>query len=643
MSNIRTGNTIFSAYQGTAANQPPNWSFEQRPPTQFDINYSVGDLWLDQSATPEPEAWILVSLAGNGSIPGELAHWIRFTGAFGNVDTLTGDTGGPVPPDGNGNINTLGTANRITTTGNPATNTITWDIGGTVAASFPTDSGTAVPAANVLNIIADNANLECGSSVLFTGAGNTVTLHVTDSDSNTIIGKNAGNLTLTASGSTGLGSGTLFNLTSGNSNTAVGINALQAATTVTGAVAVGATAMDALTTSPGNTAVGFSALGAITSGPGLNTAVGYQASASCTTGTNNAVVGYNALTTATTASNNAVLGYTALTAATTSSRGVAVGSGALATITTGDDNVAVGHNALNAKQTGGREVAIGAFALASAVTGSDLNVAIGYTAMQDLTTGTGNVAIGYTAADNITTGSANVVIGGSSGNALTTGTGNTILGASLGNSITTGSFNTFIGYLGTDAISTGDYNILFGDTANYQTGTESSNIIINNDGVNGENNTIRIGQQGGGANQQNRCFVAGIRGVTTGVNDAIAVLIDSAGQLGTVSSSIRNKENIKDMGHESAAVMSLRPVIFNYKSDEKKGKQYGLIAEEVAEVFPSLVVYDKEGSAETVKYHELPVMLLNELQKQRKTIDALSMTIRHLENMLQSNDCSCRR
>jgi hypothetical protein len=40
-----------------------------------------------------------------------------------------------------------------------------------------------------------------------------------------------------------------------------------------------------------------------------------------------------------------------------------------------------------------------------------------------------------------------------------------------------------------------------------------------------------------------------------------------------------------------------------------------LIAEEVAEVFPELVVYNKDGQPETVAYHLLAALLLNELQK----------------------------
>ena len=50
--------------------------------------------------------------------------------------------------------------------------------------------------------------------------------------------------------------------------------------------------------------------------------------------------------------------------------------------------------------------------------------------------------------------------------------------------------------------------------------------------------------------------------------------------------------------------------------------EYGLIAEEVAEVFPDLVVYDEHGQPFTVKYHEMAPMLLNEMKKQQHTIEA---------------------
>jgi len=72
------------------------------------------------------------------------------------------------------------------------------------------------------------------------------------------------------------------------------------------------------------------------------------------------------------------------------------------------------------------------------------------------------------------------------------------------------------------------------------------------------------------------------------------------------------------MGAASERLLKLRPVTFRYKKDQPSDErpiQYGLIAEEVAEVFPELVVYNKDGQPETVAYHLLAALLLNELQK----------------------------
>jgi len=96
------------------------------------------------------------------------------------------------------------------------------------------------------------------------------------------------------------------------------------------------------------------------------------------------------------------------------------------------------------------------------------------------------------------------------------------------------------------------------------------------------------------------------------------VLVDSNGQLGTIASSRRYKEDIHAMGDASDGPLRLRPVTFRYKkpyADGSKPIQYGLIAEEVAEVYPDLVVRGKDGQVETVQYYKLDAMLLNEVQK----------------------------
>ena len=144
----------------------------------------------------------------------------------------------------------------------------------------------------------------------------------------------------------------------------------------------------------------------------------------------------------------------------------------------------------------------------------------------------------------------------------------------------------------------------------------SNNIEIGTQGASADSGVIRIGALG----QQTATYISGIAGV--GVS-GLAVIVSSAGQLGVVSSSRRYKQDIQSMGDTSDRLFKLRPVSFRFKQPDANGNkpiQYGLIAEEVAEVFPELVVYNKDGQPETVAYHLLSGLLLNELQKEHKQV-----------------------
>jgi trimeric autotransporter adhesin len=152
-------------------------------------------------------------------------------------------------------------------------------------------------------------------------------------------------------------------------------------------------------------------------------------------------------------------------------------------------------------------------------------------------------------------------------------------------------------------------------------------------GVANESATMYLGKIG----TQTKTVIAGIRGATTINNDAIAVMIDSAGQLGTMSSSRRFKEDIHDMADMSRRLFQLRPVTFRYKKaygDGSKPIQYGLIAEEVADAFPELAVRNANGEVETVHYETLNVLLLNELKKQEQLIEKHQGHIDALEQRL---------
>jgi len=116
-------------------------------------------------------------------------------------------------------------------------------------------------------------------------------------------------------------------------------------------------------------------------------------------------------------------------------------------------------------------------------------------------------------------------------------------------------------------------------------------------------------------------------------------MIDSNGQLGTVSSSRRFKEDIQDMGDASRDLMRLRPVTFRYKqpfADGEKPIQYGLIAEDVARVFPDLVAHSADGQIETVKYQVLAPMLLNRVQRHQQEILLLEQEVDRQERENES-------
>jgi hypothetical protein len=187
-------------------------------------------------------------------------------------------------------------------------------------------------------------------------------------------------------------------------------------------------------------------------------------------------------------------------------------------------------------------------------------------------------------------------------------------------------------------ITTGTNNITIGSAAaSNVSGANGNNIHIGSPGAFGDSGAIRIGNPG----TQSFFFAAGVRNIPTGSNNAIDLLIDSAGQLGTISSSRQFKEDIRGIGALSPDVnqnlLRLRPVTFRYKkpfADGAKPIQYGLIAEDVARVFPDLVAHSADGQIETVKYQMLAPMLLNGVQLQQAEIRQLKQEVdrQRLEN-----------
>lgn len=385
MSN-RLGGKQGTAYLGTNANQPPNWVFSDRDPNQYDVNnVSLGDMWLNQV---DKSAWILVSLAGDPDSRGSLATWSSLANdGSGAISTLSGNTGGLVSGDNNANVSFIGDNVGITITGDPGSHTMTASLvgGGAAAQSFPTDDGTAIPAAGVLNIIAETANLNAGATVGFTGAGNTVTLNVTDNNDNTVIGKDSGNSTMSGGDNTILGESSGVSLSSGSDNTIIG------------------------STSGNQLASGSSN---IIIGSGSGTSLGA------------------------TDSDNTIIGGVGFAGATE-----------FVSINAGSSDIVMFHNypGTNASTSEGGNIFIGVdagnFTLAGGA-GQACNNALGEAALESLTTGYNNEAIGALSLNKLTTGTNNTAIGHNAGfntggdTGLVSGTDNVLIGNTAGSAYT---------------------------------------------------------------------------------------------------------------------------------------------------------------------------------------------------------------
>ena len=137
------------------------------------------------------------------------------------------------------------------------------------------------------------------------------------------------------------------------------------------------------------------------------------------------------------------------------------------------------------------------------------------------------------------------------------------------------------------------------------------NIEIGTRGGFDYDNTTRIGDV------QARTFIAGISGTAVVGN---TVVVNGNGRLGTATSSARFKKEIKPMDKASEAILALKPVSFQYKSDPTGTRQFGLIAEGVAKVNPDLVTRDRKGEIYSVRYEAVNAMLLNEFLKQHKAL-----------------------
>ncbi len=264
-------------------------------------------------------------------------------------------------------------------------------------------------------------------------------------------------------------------------------------------------------------------------------------------------------------------------------------------------NTAEGQNALLSLTSGIYNTAVGLFSLTSNMEGN-LNTAIGAGALL-ANTADENTAVGAGALLSDTT-TANTAFGDRTLSENTTGTDNTANGFEALPRNDTGSSNTANGEFALLNNTSGSNNIALGFAA-------GQNVIT-------ANNVICIGADGN--NVDNACYIGQVFGATS--SGRTAVFINSNGRLGTMTSSRRFKDEIKQMERSSEALFALKPVTFHYKKeiDPAQTSQFGLVAEEVDRVNPDLIVRDNEGKPYSVRYDQVNAMLLNEFLKEHKKV-----------------------
>jgi trimeric autotransporter adhesin len=289
-------------------------------------------------------------------------------------------------------------------------------------------------------------------------------------------------------------------------------------------------------------------------------------------------------------------------------------------------NIAIGPSSLQSNTGGTGNSAYGYQSLQSNTTGSQ-NTAHGTDALRGMTTGVYNTALGYSAMVNSIGGSYNSAVGSYALQNDAFGDFNTAVGSNSLAYNNTGNDNTAVGE-GALYAANSSGNIGIGSGAGFNITSGSENIMIGNQGTSADTYTTRIDLY------QTQTFIAGISGINV---SGVPVVVSSTGQLGVAQSSRRFKEDIQDMGDASNSLMRLRPVTYRYEQaypDGSKPLDFGLIAEEVADVFPDLVARSKDGQIETVMYQKLTPMLLNEVQKLNAELTEERERIKQLETLV---------
>jgi hypothetical protein len=391
-----------------------------------------------------------------------------------------------------------------------------------------------------------------------------------------------------------------------------------------------------------------------------NTALGTSALAA-NTGAYNTAVGYRALLTNTSGTDNNAFGQASLQLNTTGSQNLGMGSGALYSNTTGSNNTALGYNALVLNTTASNNTAVGYQSMYGNTTGTYCT-AVGYGSLDANTTGLSNNAFGFDAVGGVTTGSQNNGFGTDALKGVTTASGNTAIGHGSGYLITTGAKNTIIGTYsgnqgGLDIRTASNYIVLSDGDGNPRLIYNGATLINNATSVLGSRNTASAFDING---KDSAMFIqnygSGIgwgiefrpsASAGSGNGDVISFTNTSFTQVGKItttssatayatSSDYRLKENVAPMSGALSTISQLKPVTFKWIVDGKNGQ--GFIAHELQEICPDAVsgekdALDKDGnpSYQGVDASFLVATLVSAIQELNAKLEAQALEIATLK------------
>lgn len=361
---------------------------------------------------------------------------------------------------------------------------------------------------------------------------------------------------------------------------------------------------------------------------------------------NNTSFGMQSLTSTSGGGGNTAIGFMSQNGAVSSSANTSAGSHSLAQNATGYLNTAIGYNTLQTLVSGGNCTAIGAGAMRYAHNGvsntSISNTAVGAGALAgtnspSANTGKFNTAVGVSALNTNSSGEMNTSVGVASLNENTTGSYNTVMGYGGFPFNSSGSFNTVIGAMTNQGSTGGNSNTIIGYGAqtilsNLTNATAigaNASVLTSNSLILGENANVGIGCNA----PQYKLHVVGdiassgtVRSVNTVVTGAISACSD-----------LRFKKEIAPLEHSLEKILSLNGVNYFWKKEEfpqrhfTYERQIGLIAQEIEQIFPELVMTDADGYR-SVDYSRLTPVLIEAIKELKKENDNLKVTLeRELE------------